>query len=106
MGLREFEDTEGRSWRVWDTMPVRAGGIIDESQGGWLTFDNGAERWRLAPIPRGWEMLPAERLVLLLRHAHPAGRREPRRAPGDDRRVGERRGSDRRRGDRRINPLS
>ena len=104
MALREFDDTEGRSWRVWHTLPVRVGGVIDDSQGGWLTFDNGAERWRLSPVPDGWETLTPDELVLLLEHAHRAVRREPGDNPGAERRVGERRTADRRQGDRRNSP--
>ena len=52
MGLREFQDGRGGQWRVWDTVTVRAD-AAGTFRSGWLTFDNGAERRRLAPIPPG-----------------------------------------------------
>ena len=66
MGLREFEDTEGRSWRVWDTLPEKTTGLVDDYRSGWLTFDDGTERLRLAPVPEGWTTLPAERVFRVI----------------------------------------
>ena len=60
------------TWRVWDTLPLR-GAAFGPFRAGWLTFDDGAERRRLAPIPPGWAELPVERLAALLRQANPAG---------------------------------
>ena len=71
---------------------------------GWLTFDNGSERRRLAPIPPKWEELPDERLVLLLRMTEAsqegdAGQLVQTRV---ERRERERREQERRDQDRRI----
>ena len=63
MALREFLDSEGRSWRVWDVAPDQfhaATNWEDYLQGyidGWLVFEavDGSERCRLYPIPSGWE---------------------------------------------------
>jgi len=74
MGLREFVDGAGTRWLVWETVPERAGGL-GEFAGGWLTFDDGTERRRLAPVPDGWAVLPDARLVLMLRLAAPPARR-------------------------------
>jgi len=104
MALREFEDGRGERWRVWDTVPARTEGLEDTFRAGWLTFDNGVERRRLAPVPQFWSQLPAERLALLLRIAEPAGPREAGFA-GEDRRAAERRLAERRQGDRRRGPL-
>jgi hypothetical protein len=105
MGLREFEDGQGERWRVWDTVPARTEGLEDTFRAGWLTFDNGVERRRLAPVPRFWAQLPAERLALLLRIAHPASPHETGLPIStDERRTGERRQTERRQGDRRGNP--
>ena len=104
MPLREFDDGDGGRWRVWDTVPVRAESMGD-FRGGWLTFDNGSERRRLAPVPDHWSEFPDERLILLLKvaqapHAsHASGRSET--AAEFDRRRAERRDAERRRGDRR-----
>ena len=106
--MRDFEDQNGTRWTVWDTVPANAIGLADEYRRGWLTFDNGTDRCRLAPIPADWTDLPADRLTLLLRVAHTA-------APGDtsatslenERRVAERRQQqERRTKDRRQNPVT
>jgi hypothetical protein len=101
MPLREFQDGTGERWRVWDTVPARAESM-GEFREGWLTFDNGTERRRLAPVPERWSEFPDERLILLLRVAHAphASARGPS-APAADRRVAERREGERRLGDRR-----
>jgi hypothetical protein len=70
---------------------------------GWLTFDNGTERRRLAPVPERWSELPDERLVLLLHVAHAShGSGRGSLHSEIDRRVAERREAERRHGDRRA----
>ena len=71
MALREFVDVEGRKWRVWETVPARGVGLGEFGKG-WLTFDNGSERRRLAPVPDGWAEFTSERLALLVRLARPS----------------------------------
>lgn len=39
--------------------------------GGWLVFDSGGRKRRLAPPPAGWDGWPDERLVELWRRARP-----------------------------------
>jgi|SRR5690348_15259556 len=70
MPSREFEDTAGIAWRVWNTVPISGAVITPGFEKGWLTFESemGTLR-RLAPVPSGWEDLTAERLELLLRNA-------------------------------------
>jgi hypothetical protein len=69
MAIREFKDSAGTKWRVWATTP-RAGVIYGDSlKSGWLTFESAASRKRLAPIPRGWEEAPPDRLELMCRAA-------------------------------------
>jgi len=59
--VRQFVDRAGRSWRVFEV--VRTGGNTDsvrpELKDGWLTFQSGAERWRLARgrFPSNWASL-------------------------------------------------
>jgi hypothetical protein len=58
VGYREFVDDAGTFWRVWDTHPVAGSTLRSVSPryaGGWLTFESGLERRRLAPIPAEWE---------------------------------------------------
>jgi hypothetical protein len=46
--------------------PVREG-----FEQGWLVFDNGDEKRRLAPIPEGWERMSPEELNALRNRAKP-----------------------------------
>jgi len=97
--MREIVDARGQRWRVWETTPSRAEGLGGFG-GGWLTFDDGTERRRLAPVPENWERLSDVRLALLLRAARPSGAITEYRGPDrrrDERREGERRLHDRRR---------
>ena len=86
MASRNFSEPNGTHWHVWNTIPVSGAVINPGFEKGWLTFesDDGALR-RLAPVPSGWEHLPEERLVLLLRsskgvprHTGPMRRVTPR----------------------------
>lgn len=64
--LREFTDSAGTLWRVWDVTPgVRtsgsrtSGSLTRESvllpAVGWLCFESDQDRRRLKPIPPDWE---------------------------------------------------
>jgi hypothetical protein len=103
MALREFKDRSGVAWHIWETVPERTEGLSSRFRHGWLTFDNGRDRRRLAPIPMNWEALSTERLGLLLRVADTAG---PHDAGAEwreeDRRTAERRVTERRLGERRA----
>ena len=104
MPLRELEDTAGEMWRVWDTIPETTSGLTPSYHGGWLTFDNGSERRRLAPVPRDWVHMSDDRLRLLLRASERQGRAERVEAERveAERRSGERREAERRAGERRA----
>lgn len=83
--LREFKDHSGKTWRVWDVYPSIRGnapepGTDDTSQlaapfpnralsDGWLCFESGSEKRRLAPIPSGWEVCGTPALELLCARA-------------------------------------
>ena len=69
----EFTDRAGRQWRVWHTMPTAevVAVLPDDWKAGWLTFESGEEKRRLAPVPEGWDRLRPERLELLCRVAKP-----------------------------------
>ena len=74
MAYREFFDSDGRSWRVWSTVPSTATRLHGGFDQGWLTFectapDCKAPLRRLCPIPDNWESLPESRLELLSRAA-------------------------------------
>lgn len=55
MGYREFTDSAGVSWQVWDTRPDRTVNVRAPYAAGWLSFECETERRRLQPIPEGWE---------------------------------------------------
>ena len=60
MALRNFTDSQGSTWRVWNVVPQYATGRDEEQmtpglQGGWLCFENSGEKRRLSPIPADWE---------------------------------------------------
>jgi hypothetical protein len=50
--------------------PVREG-----FEQGWLVFDNGEEKRRLAPVPNGWERMTPEELRQLCKQAKPSAQR-------------------------------
>jgi hypothetical protein len=75
MAIRDFTDSAGIKWRVWSTTPG-PGAVFEQShKAGWLTFESADTRRRLAPIPRGWEDAPVERLELMCRAAEVVRRR-------------------------------
>jgi hypothetical protein len=103
MALRDFNDPSGTTWQVWETVPERTEGLSERFRRGWLTFDNGRDRRRLAPIPMNWATLAEERLGLLLRIADTAGPHDSGAEwREEDRRVAERRIAERRLGERRT----
>jgi hypothetical protein len=105
MAQREFIDSKRTTWTVWDVYPTlgdRRGPFADrrhflretverraitasslrvspEFAGGWLAFQAGEERRRLAPIPIDWEAATPSQLEQLCAAATPVGR--PRRLP-------------------------
>ena len=77
MGYAEFTDRDGKSWRVWHTLPRSAPvltSLPQEWKEGWLTFECDGEKRRLAPIPLEWETFPASRLEVMCRMAKPVTR--------------------------------
>lgn len=89
MPYREFQDSDGSVWNVWDVVPTHIDDMNDNarretnsarSRGthapvdralarGWLCFQRGEEKRRLAPIPAEWQALPETRLQELLGNA-------------------------------------
>lgn len=78
--LREFKDSKGVDWLVWDVYPtgrsIDTGGLAAgaafpsrELADGWLCFESASEKRRVTPIPHGWEELPPPRLEELCRNA-------------------------------------
>ena len=92
MAHRTFRDDLGREWDVWEVVPTaverrmaraapRASAlerrraqetrvvVPDSLQKGWLAFQSGSERRRLAPIPKDWEDMTSRELIELLSQA-------------------------------------
>jgi hypothetical protein len=82
MATREFTDSEGVVWRVWDVTPAhlhpatRAEEFMEPYVGGWLAFESRSEKRRLAaPYPARWAQYDLAQLETLCRAAAPVGRR-------------------------------
>ncbi|HEY8175059.1 MAG TPA: hypothetical protein VIF32_05185 [Gemmatimonadaceae bacterium] len=94
MPHRQFRDTAGSVWDVWDVYPTaierrynerrngrrrkserrtrnesRAVGVPSDLRMGWLAFQAGRERRRLVPIPPDWISLPEDQLRILKERA-------------------------------------
>lgn len=92
MAHRTFRDELGREWDVWEVVPtaverrmakapprasvaerrrVQETRVVvpDSLQKGWLAFQSGSERRRLAPIPSEWDEMTDRELVELLNQA-------------------------------------
>jgi hypothetical protein len=69
MAHRTFKDADGRDWEVWDVVPSQwVGPTLD---GGWLAFQSGHDRRRLAPLPLYWATAPEIELRELLARSKP-----------------------------------
>ena len=80
MPLREFRDSSGIEWKVWDTTPDRMHASpasergLGDLRGGWITFSSILGRRRLAPVPTGWANLADRELERLCEQAVPTRR--------------------------------
>lgn len=62
MAVRYFESPEGTAWRVWEVIPGQVSEFRSshgshlprDMADGWLCFDCGNEKRRLAPLPPSW----------------------------------------------------
>jgi hypothetical protein len=77
MAVREFVDSIGVKWRVWNTRPSRGEMLSGEFEHGWLTFESTTSLRRCTPIPPGWETAAPDRLELLCRAATGTRRQTP-----------------------------
>jgi hypothetical protein len=74
--MRQFTDEDGARWELFEVshekLSVGRPDILPEAyRAGWLVFDNGFERRRLAPFPIEWEGFPPSALRMLLSAAEP-----------------------------------
>ena len=93
MAHRTFPDARGATWDVWDVIPRLIASEIRRDAGqasisgplaqGWLAFQAGEIRRRLAPVPDGWEGASDEELRRWCDAAEAVVQRPPRQAsPG------------------------
>lgn len=71
MAVREFLDADEVLWRVWATFPTVGQILSKPFEKGWLTFESGRARKRLAPIPEKWEEFSDAKMRRLLKTATP-----------------------------------
>ena len=96
MAVREFTDSGGRDWRVWDVMPhsIHPQTKTEDYlalmyQTGWLVFETKTEdeKRRLADFPADWSELSSQGLETLLGRAEvipPRKLRALRQARGEE----------------------
>jgi hypothetical protein len=93
--LRGFTDSTGVEWRVWEVFPNQAGTNTTNTEfltrsslkdtvyaDGWLCFESGDQKRRLAPIPIGWQYKDLPILEQLLTKATPVASRRASSVPG------------------------
>jgi hypothetical protein len=80
LSSREFTDSHGIVWRVWDVTPTRLHPItrgeefMEPWAGGWLTFESVKGKRRLvAPYPSRWPEYDLQQLEALCRAAELVG---------------------------------
>jgi len=78
MSSREFTDSHGVVWRVWDVKPsflhpaTRGEDFMADYSDGWLTFESPNQKRRLpAPYPSKWFEYDLRKLEALCRAARP-----------------------------------
>ena len=82
MASREFTDSDGVVWRVWDVTPAhlhpitRSEEYMEPYAGGWLAFESAFEKRRLvAPYWGHWHEYDLAQLEALLRAATPVAKK-------------------------------
>lgn len=91
MASREFTDSKGVVWRVWDVTPAhlhpvtRSEEYMEPYAGGWLAFESAFEKRRLvAPYWGRWHEYDLNRLEALLHEAKPVPKKR-RESPSGER---------------------
>ena len=87
MAHRRIVDTEEQVWDVWEVQTTAATSrrilVQPDLQGGWLAFQCGEQRRRLAPLPVGWSEMSDHALLGLMDKAREI---KPRAATRSDNR--------------------
>ncbi|HXG71425.1 MAG TPA: hypothetical protein VNJ04_12540 [Gemmatimonadaceae bacterium] len=87
MAVRDFVDEKGVPWKVWPVTPesfktrTAAEDYLGDYGGGWLCFESGSERRRLAQFPRDWSIRSDKDLSALLKTAAVVTARTPAKTP-------------------------
>jgi len=110
MALREFIDSDGILWQIWNVRPTtryasplagserrsapvpnytpdrRKGGftLTPGLEDGWLCFESANEKRRLVPPPRDWSTCSEAKLAQYLKSAKPIRRRIVEEPDGSD----------------------
>jgi hypothetical protein len=79
MSVRSFDSPNGITWTAWEVIPgqvseFRSGfgsHLPRQMAEGWLCFDCGSEKRRLAPLPANWAERTEAELWFLCRAAEP-----------------------------------
>ena len=75
MAYRRIVDRDEQVWDVWEvatpTSVSRRLTVPKELESGWLAFQCGEERRRLAPLPAGWSEMSDTALLGLISQASP-----------------------------------
>lgn len=79
MAVRTFESPDGATWSVWEVIPGQVSDFRSsfgshlprDLADGWLCFDCGTEKRRLAPLPANWHERTDEDLRFWCRAAVP-----------------------------------
>jgi hypothetical protein len=94
VAVREFTDSDGMDWRVWDVNPAqlhpatRAEDYMGNLMDGWLAFESAKTKRRLeAPYPAHWMALPLPELETLCKRASLVAPRRARSVSGERRAV-------------------
>ena len=72
MAVRDFVDETGLKWRVWPVLrssihpKTAAEDYLGDYGDGWLCFESGGERRRLARYPDDWDKMTDQDLCKLL----------------------------------------
>ena len=90
MAVRTFESPDGAVWSVWEVVPGKVSEFRSsfgshlprDLAGGWLCFDCGTEKRRLAPLPQDWAERPEAELWSWCRAAVPVPARPGQAASG------------------------
>ena len=83
MAHRRIVDDDEQVWDVWEvTTSTSSRRILVQTdlQAGWLAFQCGEKRRRLAPLPVGWNEMTDQALLALMATANPIQPRAVRTA--------------------------